>query len=269
MMPWTPSAAMMRNQSQHDRAEGSPDRRRPERLDREQRQQNRGRRRQHVGLQARRDLLHAFERRQHRNRRRDRAVAVDQRRAEQAGGDNQRPLMPLDAEQGHQRDDAALAVIVDAHGDIDVFDRRDEEQRPDDERQGAQRRRRVGMGPGVVEHGLQRVERARADVAEHHAERRDAGEPKSPDRLRLGAGLLRSTSRSPTRPSDARSPGCPSIRGRLKQIGDACRLRLRRYRPGSPRNLPTVNVNEFWPPRAAESIKFNLFCFAPAKPRWR
>jgi hypothetical protein len=35
------------------------------------------------------------------------------------------------------------------------------------------------------------------------------------------------------------------------------------------RNLPTVNVNEFCLPRAAESIKFNLFCFAPAKPRRR
>src|ERR1700722_20706295 len=46
------------------------------------------------------------------------------------------------------------------------------------------------MRPRVVEHGLECVERTRADVAEHHTERSDASEPKSPDRLRLGAGCL-------------------------------------------------------------------------------
>ena len=102
----------------------------PNGCDRKQREQDHGRRGQHIGLQTRRDLLHPFERREHRNRRRDRAVAVNERRAEQAYRDNQRPLTLLDAEQGHQRDDAALAVVVDAHGDIDVLDRRDEEQRP-------------------------------------------------------------------------------------------------------------------------------------------
>jgi hypothetical protein len=35
------------------------------------------------------------------------------------------------------------------------------------------------------------------------------------------------------------------------------------------RNLPTVNVNDFWPPGGIESIKFNLFCFAAAKPQPR
>jgi len=48
-----------------------------------------------------------------------------------------------------------------------------------------------------------------------------------------------------------------------KQIGDACRLRFGDIRQWiSRRNLPpTVNVNEFCLPRAAESIKFNLFLF--------
>ena len=41
--------------------------------------------------------------------------------------------MLLDAKQGHQRDNAAFTVVVDAHGDIDVFDRRYEEQSPDNE----------------------------------------------------------------------------------------------------------------------------------------
>ena len=39
----------------------------------------------------------------------------------------------FDPEQGHERDDASLAVVVDPHRDIDVFDRRDEEQGPDDQ----------------------------------------------------------------------------------------------------------------------------------------
>jgi hypothetical protein len=34
-------------------------------------------------------------------------------------------------------------------------------------------------------------------------------------------------------------------------------------------SLPIVNVNEFCLPRARRSIKFNLFCFAPAKRRRR
>src|SRR5271163_4856144 len=47
-----------------------------------------------------------------------------------------------------------------------------------------------GMRPGVVEHGLERVEWARADVAEHHPERREAGEPQVRARLRPGAGCF-------------------------------------------------------------------------------
>jgi hypothetical protein len=206
--------------NQHDRAEGSPDRRRPDRLDREQPQQNRQCRGQHVALQARRDLLHSFERGQNRNRGCDRPVAINERGAKQAGGDDERPLMPLHAEQGHQRNDAALAIIVDAHGDIDVFDRRDQEQRPDDERERAQGRRLVWMRPRKVEHGLQRVERARADVAEHHAERRDASKAKSSARLPLGAGCFDRHLVS-TRPSDAGSPGTSLDRGPLKQVDDA------------------------------------------------
>ena len=199
---------------EHDRAERAADRGRPERLRREQREQDHGRRRQHVGLQGRRDLLHAFQRREHRNRRRDRAVAINERRAEEAYRYDERPLMLLDAEQRHQRDDAAFAVVVDAHGDIDVLDRRDQEQRPQDQRQGAERRRRIGGLTGVVKHGLQRIERARADVAEHHAERREPQEPELPDRLRLGAGCFARHPALPRSPLDASAPRCPSIKAR-------------------------------------------------------
>jgi hypothetical protein len=86
-----------------------------------------------IGPNARRrDLFHAFERREHRDRRGYRPIAIDQRRAEQAGGDKDRSAPFLDAKQRHQCDDAAFAVVVDAHGEVDVFDRGDDEQRPQD-----------------------------------------------------------------------------------------------------------------------------------------
>ena len=173
---------------EHDRTEGAADPGGPERLDGEQDEQDERRRRQHDRLQARGDLLDAFEGRQHRDRRRDRAVAVDERGAEQADGDDDRPPLLLDAEQGHQGDDAALPVVVDPHGEVDVLDGGDEEERPQDQRQRAEHGRRVRMGSGVVEHGFQRVERARADVAEHHAERGEAGEGGPAGRRRLVIG---------------------------------------------------------------------------------
>ena len=173
--------------AKHDRAEGATDRRRAERLNREERNEDHSRGRQHVGLQRRRDLLNALEGRENGDGGRDRAVAVYQRGAEQADGDDDRPLMFLDTQQGHQRDDAALPVIVHADGDVDVFDGRDEEQGPGDQRKRAENRRRIGMRAGVVEHGLERVERARADVAEHHAERGEAGARQASGWVRLRA----------------------------------------------------------------------------------
>ena len=56
--------------------------------------------------------------------------------------------------------------------------------------------------------------------------------------------------------------------GPLKQVGDACGLSGGGARGGSRRpQALTVNVNEFCRASARELIKFNLFCFAPAKPR--
>src|ERR1700727_1928630 len=82
----------------------------------------------------------------------------------------------------------------------------------------------MGMRPRVVEHGLQCVERARADVAEHHPERRNAGDAESSDRLRLGAGgldrhfVLHST-------IGRGVAGMSLVRG-PKRIGDAFGLRF-------------------------------------------
>ena len=125
-------------------------------------------------------MLSTFERRQHRNRRRDGAVAIDQRRAEQTRHDDRRTPHPFDAEQRHQGQDAALAVIVDAHRDEHVFDRRDDKQRPDHQRQDAEDAIRRGVAAEKVERGFERIERARADIAEHDAERRQPGSASAP-----------------------------------------------------------------------------------------
>jgi hypothetical protein len=80
-------------------------------------------------------------------------------------------VLVFDPEQRHQRENAALAVIVDAHGEADIFDACDDDERPQDERQGAKYGHGVGFGAGEIEHGFERVERAGADIAKYDAER--------------------------------------------------------------------------------------------------
>jgi hypothetical protein len=68
-------------------------------------------------------------------------------------------------------ENAAFAVIVDPHRDGDIFDAGDRDQRPHDQGQHPEHRR-PAVPAGEIEHGLERVERAGADVAEHDPERR-------------------------------------------------------------------------------------------------
>jgi len=112
-----------------------------------------------------------------------------------ADRDDRRPLMPLDAQQGHQRKDAALAVIVDAHGDRDVFDRRDDHQRPQDERQDAEHalaRDDIARPRRRLQGDAKRIEWARADVAEHdaHAAERERPEGVWCVRLRIDGDAI-------------------------------------------------------------------------------
>ena len=112
-----------------------------------------------------------FERAQHRDRRRDGAVAIEQRRTENADRDDAGTLAMLDPEQRHQRENATLAVVVGAHDDRDVFDRRGDDERPHDERQHAERDVGRGRPARPVERRLEGVEWARPDVAIDDAER--------------------------------------------------------------------------------------------------
>ena len=63
----------------HDRAKESRHARRAARLGREQQQQNKHRQRHHIGIEGRGDELDTFDRRKHRQRRRDHRITVESR----------------------------------------------------------------------------------------------------------------------------------------------------------------------------------------------
>ena len=89
---------------------------------------------------------------------------------EQADGDDGRAMLLLDAEQRHQGQNATLAVIVDAHREQHVFDGRDDEQRPQHQRQRTEHGGRVRRLARGAEDGLEGVKRARSDITEHDTE---------------------------------------------------------------------------------------------------
>ena len=79
-------------------------------------------------------------------------------------------------QQRDQCHDPALAVVVGAHHQRDVGQRDDDHHRPEDRRHDAVhvvRGDRHGMRVAGIEHGLDRVDRAGADVTEDDAERAD------------------------------------------------------------------------------------------------
>ena len=165
---------MTRNHNAMIGPKALPNPRRAQRLDGEERDQDHYGGRQDVRAESRRDDVEPFECRKNRDRRRDRAVAIDQRRPEQPYRYDHRTVLPLHAEKRHERQYSALAVIVDPHRERYVFDRRHDDQRPDHQRQRSERGDGIGIGAGEAENRLERVKRARADVAEHYAQCRKA-----------------------------------------------------------------------------------------------
>ncbi|GCC49070.1 hypothetical protein chiPu_0033174, partial [Chiloscyllium punctatum] len=84
-------------------------------LHREQHDQDQDRQRHHIVLEMRRGELEAFDRRQHRDRRRDHGIADEHRGADHTERE-QRPAAPPDRAltERHQRERAAFAVVVGA-----------------------------------------------------------------------------------------------------------------------------------------------------------
>src|SRR5262249_4735247 len=138
----------------HDGPEGAANPRRALRLEDKQPSEHQHRERDNVGLETRRGDLQPFKRREHRDRRRDRAVAIDEGRAEEANCDNRRSPMSLDANESHKRNYAALAVVIDPHGDGSVFNRRNDDQGPKNQRHDAEHDGRTWITPSKVDDGL-------------------------------------------------------------------------------------------------------------------
>ena len=132
-----------REPDQHHRAEHRTDPGGAEALQRKKGGEDDQRQRNHEGLRARRGDLEALHGAEHRDGRRDHAVAIKQSGAEnpQRHQDRCRPSLAKRApgiEQGQQRQDAAFAPVVGAQHQRLVLERDDQDQRPEDERQHAQ-----------------------------------------------------------------------------------------------------------------------------------
>ena len=160
----------------HDRAEGFADFRGAETLDCEQPAQNHQTDRHHPLFEHRRDHFQTLDRAKHGDGRGDHAVAEKQRRAENAENahDVTHPRAGLEAalRKRGERHDAALAFVVGAHDHDHVLQRDHQQQRPETQRQQALDRCGVGHQTEVrMEHFLDGVQRAGADIAEHHADR--------------------------------------------------------------------------------------------------
>ena len=162
------------------------------RLKREEREQHADRDRHHEGLEGARADFQAFDRREDRDGRGEHRVAVEERRSEHAYRHQReapfRMFPHRGLREGDQRHDAAFAAVVGAHDQHHVFQRHHDHQRPEDRRQPADD---IGGGERDAVIGregfLDRVERARADVAEHDAER---GERERRHRGAAAAGSL-------------------------------------------------------------------------------
>ena len=143
-MPWMPSTAMTTNQTEHHRSENLPDEARALLLHDEQPDEDGDGERHDDGRERRRIHLQAFDGAEHGDRRRDRAVAVEQGRADQA--DDQELGAPgagrgiAGVQQRQQGDDAAFAAIVGTQDQQRILDRDDQDQRPQDQRGHAQNR---------------------------------------------------------------------------------------------------------------------------------
>ena len=149
----------------------------PAALDHEQSDQDRERDRHHIGLEGGRRELQALHRREHRDRRRDarRRRRTGRRRRCRAATSDAAPPPSARCGERHERQRAALALVVGPQQDEDVLDRDDEHERPQDQRQHAEDHLAGHGGPAAGRGGhrlAEGVERARADIAVDDAEGR-------------------------------------------------------------------------------------------------
>ena len=165
----------------HDRPERGSDPRRATALHREQRDEDEHRQRHHVRFERGRGEFQAFDRRQHRDRRCDHGIADEHRGADHAER-HQHPASAAERAlaERHPRQRTALAIVVGAQQQQDIFGGDDGKQRPQDQREHAEHdgaRRRLSVTRGAGNRFAKRVQRRGTDVAEYHA---DASEHQAP-----------------------------------------------------------------------------------------
>ena len=158
---------------QRCRSEDRADPGRATALDQEEREEDQNRDRHHVVSEPRRGDLEPLDGAQNRDRGRDHAVAVEERRAEEPERDECRGPPGRGTQERHEGEDASLAAVVGLHDEGEVLEDDHQQERPQHQRQDAEdvRRRRWQAVVGA-EALLDRVERRGADVAVHDAQRR-------------------------------------------------------------------------------------------------
>ena len=137
--------------------------------------------RQNIGIELRRDQLHAFHRREHGDGGRDHGVAEKQGGAAHAQQEDRLRLPPDGAlREGHQRQGAAFALVVGAQQHKHIFEAHDDRERPQDERKDAKDIVPLDT-PLAATRGqngfAQSVERTGADIAVDDADRADEEGP--------------------------------------------------------------------------------------------
>ena len=152
----------------HDGAKDMPDLARAKPLGQKQDRQNR---QCNVVLEARDTRHHhrePFDRRQHRNARRQNPISRKQRDREHADRNHNdaMPLLHVPQCKYAQRKRAALPLIVGPHDHQDVLDRDHQHQRPDEQREETEHLVPICTeAKDIVEGSLKRVQRTRADIA--------------------------------------------------------------------------------------------------------
>jgi hypothetical protein len=122
---------------QHQRSERDTEARAPAALRQEQSEQDRRRCRQHERLEHVVVCREALEGAQYRDRRRDHRVCIEQCRTGKPKSDENRAPTPLASttvrDEGHQRENSALAAVVGTHHHGQILDRDDHDEGPKDE----------------------------------------------------------------------------------------------------------------------------------------
>ncbi len=126
-------------------------------------------------LERRADDAETLDRGDDRDGGREHGISEKQRGGEQRAGEQPalgRLFAQLAVDQRIERKAAAFTLVVAAHDDEDILDRDDEDEEPEDQADDSVKiGDRCGQPVARIERGLQRIERAGADIAEHHAER--------------------------------------------------------------------------------------------------